>query len=88
MKESERFFLLRPTLGYEKEMATHSSILAWRIPWTGELGGLQSTGRKESYTTERLHFHFHTKVTSSSRAFSSISRPLKSLTKKKDKNRK
>ena len=28
----------------EKEMATHSSILAWRIPWTGEPGGLQSTG--------------------------------------------
>ena len=26
----------------EKEMATHSSILAWRIPWTGEPGGLQS----------------------------------------------
>ena len=26
----------------EKEMATHSSILAWRIPWTEELGGLQS----------------------------------------------
>ena len=25
-------------------MATHSSILAWRIPWTGELGGLQSMG--------------------------------------------
>ena len=24
----------------EKEMATHSSLLAWRIPWTGELGGL------------------------------------------------
>ena len=41
----------------EKEMATHSSILAWRIPWTEELGGLQSTGRKESDTTERLHFH-------------------------------
>ena len=40
-------------------MATHSSILAWRIPWTEELGGLQSTGRKESDTTERLHFHFH-----------------------------
>ena len=37
----------------EKEMATHSSILAWRIPWTEELGGLQSTGRKESDTTER-----------------------------------
>ena len=43
----------------EKEMATHSSILAWRIPWTEELGGLQSTGRKESDTTERLHLHLH-----------------------------
>ena len=42
----------------EKEMATHSSILAWRIPWTEELGGLQSMGRKELDTTERLHFHF------------------------------
>ena len=28
----------------EKEMTTHSSILAWRIPWTEEPGGLQSTG--------------------------------------------
>ena len=28
----------------EKEMATHSSILAWRIPWMEELGGLQSMG--------------------------------------------
>ena len=27
-----------------EEMATHSSILAWRIPWTGEPGGLQSIG--------------------------------------------
>ena len=42
-----------------KEMATHSSILAWSIPWTEELGGLQSTGLKESDTTEQLHFHFH-----------------------------
>ena len=41
----------------EKEMATHSSILAWRILWTEELGGLQSTGRKELDTTERLRFH-------------------------------
>ena len=38
-------------------MATHSSILAWRIPWTEEPGGLHSPwGRKESDTTERLHF--------------------------------
>ena len=28
----------------EEEMATHSSILAWRIPWTEEPGGLQFTG--------------------------------------------
>ena len=28
----------------EKGIATHSSILAWRIPWTEELGGLQSRG--------------------------------------------
>ena len=40
----------------EKEMAIHSSILAWRIPWMEELGGLKSTGRKESDTTKRLHF--------------------------------
>ena len=42
----------------EKEMATLYSILAWRIPRTEKLGGLQSTGRKELDTTERLHFHF------------------------------
>ena len=35
----------------EKEMAAHSSILAWRIPWTEEPGRLQSTGSKESDTT-------------------------------------
>ena len=28
----------------EEEMATHSNIIAWRIPWTEEYGGLQSTG--------------------------------------------
>ena len=37
-----------PSLGredpLEKEMATHSSILAWKIPWTEEPGGLQSMG--------------------------------------------
>ena len=31
----------------EKEMATHSSTLAWKIPWTEELGGLQSTGAQK-----------------------------------------
>ena len=43
---------------WEKEMATHSSDLAWRIPWTEGPGGLQSMGSLESNTTERLHFHF------------------------------
>ena len=38
----------------EKGMATHSSILAWRIPWTEEPARLQSWGRKESDTTEEL----------------------------------
>ena len=38
----------------EKEMATHSSILAWRLSWSEEPGGLQSMGRKESDVTERL----------------------------------
>jgi len=37
-----------PSLGWEdpleKEMATHSSTLAWKIPWTEEPGGLQSMG--------------------------------------------
>ena len=34
----------------EKEMATHSSILAWKIPWTKEPGGLQSMGSNKSQT--------------------------------------
>ena len=36
----------------EEGMATDSSILAWRIPWTEEPGGLQPMGHKESDTTE------------------------------------
>ena len=39
-------------------MATHSSVLAWRIPGTGDLVGCCLWGRTESDTTERLHFHF------------------------------
>ena len=35
-------------------MAAHSSILAWRIPWTEEPGGLHPWGHTESDTTERL----------------------------------
>ena len=42
----------------EKEKATHSSTLAWRIPWTEEPEGLQSMGCKELDMTVRLTFTF------------------------------
>ena len=41
----------------EKGMATHSSILAWRIPWTEKSGGLQSVGSQR--VRLNWHFHFH-----------------------------
>ena len=53
MAQWERIYLLMqetrvqslgPEDPLEKEMATHSSILAWEIPWTEEPGGLQSMG--------------------------------------------
>ena len=40
----------------QKDMATHSSILAWRIPWMEEPGRLESMGLQESDTTEQFHF--------------------------------
>ena len=43
----------------EKEMATHSSILAWRIPWTEEPGGYGSWGHKTSDMTEWLKLHYY-----------------------------
>ena len=39
----------------EKGMAIHSSILAWRIPWTEEPGGLQSTRSQELDTTDHMY---------------------------------
>ena len=42
----------------EKEMATQSSILAWKIPWMRSLLGYSPWGHKESDMTERLHFIF------------------------------
>ena len=42
--------------GWEKGMATHSSILAWRIPWTEEPGGLQTEGGHEN---ECYGFHLY-----------------------------
>ena len=44
----------------EKEMATHSSVLAWRIPWMEEPGGLSPRGCKELDMTEHAHTHTHT----------------------------
>ena len=41
----------------EEEMATHSSILTWKIPWTEEPGWLQSRGHKKSDTTKQLSTH-------------------------------
>ena len=41
----------------EKEMATHSSILAWKIAWTEEPGTLKPTGSKESDMNEQLSVH-------------------------------
>ena len=44
----------------EEEMAFHSSVLAWEIPWTEKPGGPWSTGHKESNMTEHTHTHTHT----------------------------
>ena len=56
MRETRVRFLGRED-PLEKEMAVHSSILAWRLPWTEEAGGLQSVGSQESDTTKRLNQH-------------------------------
>ena len=45
----------------EQEMATHSSILAWRILWTVEPGGLQSMGsQRVGHNSARARTHTHT----------------------------
>ena len=41
----------------EEGIATHSSILAWKIPWTTSLVGYSPRGRTESDTTEQLSMH-------------------------------
>ena len=42
----------------EKEMATPSSILAWKVPWTEEPGGLQSMGSQRA-EHDLMHMHTH-----------------------------
>ena len=55
MEETQIRFLGRDD-PLEKEMATHSSILAWKIPWSEEPGGLQSMGSQGAvYMTEHTH---------------------------------
>ena len=49
--------LLWPLEKRDKEMATHSSTHAWKIPWMEKPGGLQSMGSQRVGSTERLHFH-------------------------------
>jgi len=44
----------------EKEIAPHSIILAWRIPWTKSLAGYSPWDHKELYTTKRLSTHTYT----------------------------
>ena len=44
----------------EEGMATHSSILAWKTPWTEEPGGLQSMGSQSQTQLKRLSRHAHT----------------------------
>ena len=68
MQETQETWV--PSLGGKdplgKEMATHSSILAWRIPWTEEPGGLQSLGsqrvghNRRNLSCTRAHTHIQT----------------------------
>ena len=51
----------------EEEMATHTSVFAWRIPWTEEPGGLQSVGSQRDMTESaripaHAHAHVHTGI--------------------------
>ena len=66
----------------EKEMAIHSSILAWRIPWTEEPGGLQSMGLQRVRYDEVINTHTMSLSLMSSRfihiaAYVRISLPFK-----------
>ena len=60
MQEMQEMWVL--SLGWEdpleKEMATHSSILAWKIPWTEKPGGLRST-KRQTWLSARAHMQTH-----------------------------
>ena len=55
----QHFFLCSMVAGQvEKALATHSSTLAWKIPWTEEPGGLQSMGSRDDWATSLSLFTF------------------------------
>ena len=56
MQETQIWFLGQED-PLQEEMATHSSILAWRIPWTGSLAGYSPWGHKELDMPEQLSMH-------------------------------
>ena len=56
-KQETRVWALSQEYPLEDYMATHSSILAWKIQWTEEPDGLQSMGLQESHMTEHTHIH-------------------------------
>ena len=58
-KQEMRVYSLGQEDPLKKEIATHSSILAWKIAWTAEPGGLQSMRHKESDMTEGLTVFNH-----------------------------
>ena len=45
-----------------KEVTAHPNILAWKMPWTEEPGGLQSMGHRESDATEQVHTYIDTTI--------------------------
>ena len=58
MQEAQETWLW--SLGLEKEMATHFSIIAWEIPWTEEPSGLQFMGLQKvrhNWATKHIHIH-------------------------------
>ena len=57
----------------EQEMATHSSILAWRIPWTEDLMCYSPWGHKEQGMTEQLSRQTHTTATKQTKKIRMIS---------------
>ena len=80
-----------PSLGWEdpleEEMATHSSILAWRIPWTEEILGLQSVGSQRVRRDWRDLAHMHAHIYTYMEKLESRSDSYKSQGRKKKKSR-